>query len=214
MRPIYTTSSASVRSDSRQGSVSTECVQRQGFISLVHYKFSSVSFLTTIHLVCCNTSYSHNTKKSFSSIALLSFGSFYDCTLANEADNRIANSETSITRTGFKFITRHYGFILKNNESNIRLFADNCIIYRKIKDSSDIDKLQTDLNRLGEWAVEKEIKVNPGKSKAVSFTKARVKERIRYYFGDQLIAETSSFKYLGIIIRSDLNWADHINYTL
>jgi hypothetical protein len=31
---------------------------------------------------------------------------------------------------------------------------------------------------------------------------------------DQLIPELSSFKYLGIIIRSDLNWADHVNYTL
>jgi hypothetical protein len=41
-----------------------------------------------------------------------------------------------------------------------------------------------------------------------------VKERIRYYFGDQLILEANSFKYLGIIIRSDLNWADHVNYTL
>jgi len=29
------------------------------------------------------------------------------------------------------------------------------------------------------------MNINPGKSKAVSFTKARVKERIRYYFGDQ-----------------------------
>ena len=58
------------------------------------------------------------------------------------------------------------------------------------------------------------MKINPGKSKAVSFTKARVKERISYYFGDQLISEASSFKYLGIIIRSDLNWADRVNYTL
>ena len=58
------------------------------------------------------------------------------------------------------------------------------------------------------------MKINPGKSKAVSFTKTRVKERIRYYFGDQLIPEASSFKYLGIIIRSDLNWADHVNCTL
>ena len=72
-------------------------------------------------------------------------------------------------------------------------------------DSSGIDKLQKDLNRLGELAVESEMKINPGKIKAVSFTKARVKERIRYYFGDQLIPETSSFKYLGISIRSDLN---------
>jgi hypothetical protein len=63
-----------------------------------------------------------------------------------------------------------------NIESNIRLFADDCIIYRKITDSSDIDKLKTDLNRLGEWAVENEMRINPDKSKAVSFTKARTKE--------------------------------------
>jgi len=80
--------------------------------------------------------------------------------------------------------------------------------------SSDIAKLQTDLNRLREWAVENEMQINPGKSNAVSFTNAKVKERIRNYFGDQLIAEKSSFKYLGLIIRSDINWADHVNYTL
>ena len=28
------------------------------------------------------------------------------------------------------------------------------------------------------------------------------------------MAEASSFKYLGIIISSELNWADHVNYTL
>jgi len=71
-----------------------------------------------------------------------------------------------------------------------------------------------DLNRLGEWAVENEMKINPRKSQAISFTKARVKERIRYYFGDELIPEASSIEYLGIIIRSDLNWADRVTYTL
>jgi len=58
------------------------------------------------------------------------------------------------------------------------------------------------------------MKINPSQSKAVSFTKARAKEQKRYYFGDQLVLEASSFKYLGIIICSDLNWADHVNYTL
>jgi hypothetical protein len=104
--------------------------------------------------------------------------------------------------------------IWRNTECNIRLFADDCIIYRKINDRSDIDKLQKDLNKLGEWALENEMKINPGKSKAVSFTKATVKERIRHYIGHRLIPETNSFKCLGIIIRSDLNWADRVNYTL
>jgi len=54
------------------------------------------------------------------------------------------------------------------------------------------------------------MKINPSKSKLVGFTKGREK----YYFGDQLIPEASSFKYFGVIIRSDLNWTDHVNYTL
>ena len=102
--------------------------------------------------------------------------------------------------------------IWRNNESNIRLFANDCIIYRKITNSRVIEKLQKDLNSLGEWAVENEMKINPDKSKTVSFTKARVKERLM--FGEKLIPEASSFKYLGIIMRNDLNWADHVNYTL
>ena len=63
-------------------------------------------------------------------------------------------------------------------------------------DSGGIDKLLTDRNRLREWAVENEMKINPGKSKAVSLAKAKLKERIRYYFVDQLIPEASSFKYV------------------
>ena len=62
--------------------------------------------------------------------------------------------------------------------------------------------------------VENEIKINPRKIKAVNFTKGGVNEGIWYYFRDQLIQEASNFTYLGIIIRSDLNWTDHMNYTL
>ena len=55
--------------------------------------------------------------------------------------------------------------IWRNTESNIWLFTDDYIIYRKIRDSSDIDNLQTDLNRLGERAVGNKMKINPGKIK-------------------------------------------------
>jgi hypothetical protein len=66
--------------------------------------------------------------------------------------------------------------------------ADDCMIYRKILDSSDTGKLQTDLNKLGEWAVKNEMKLNPEKSKAVG----SVKDRLTYYFGDKLIREVKT----------------------
>jgi len=58
------------------------------------------------------------------------------------------------------------------------------------------------------------MKINPNKSKALSFTRARVKDPLNYSLGDQKIPEASCCKYLGIIIRTDLNWADQVNYTV
>ena len=45
--------------------------------------------------------------------------------------------------------------IWRNIDSSIRLFTDDCIIYRKITSKNDVEKLQKDVDTLGEWAVEK-----------------------------------------------------------
>ena len=58
------------------------------------------------------------------------------------------------------------------------------------------------------------IKINPSKCKAVSFPRVRVNDPLNYTLRDQLIREVSSCKYLGKILRSDLSWADHVNYTV
>jgi hypothetical protein len=70
--------------------------------------------------------------------------------------------------------------IWRNIGSTIRLFADNCIIYKKIINNEDIEDLQKYLNRLGDWAAETEMKINPSKCKAVHFTRARVKDPLNY----------------------------------
>ena len=48
----------------------------------------------------------------------------------------------------------------RNIKSTIRLFADDCTIYRKIINKEDIEKLQKDLDRLEEWALENAMKIN------------------------------------------------------
>jgi hypothetical protein len=104
--------------------------------------------------------------------------------------------------------------IWRNMESTIRLFADDCVIYRKIIISEDMDKLQKDLDRLGEWATENEMRINPIKSKAVRFTNSKAKVPLNYSLMGKVIPQTSSCKYLGIIRCSDLSWADQVNYTV
>jgi hypothetical protein len=75
-----------------------------------------------------------------------------------------------------------------------------------------MENLQKDLDRLWDWAVENKTKINPSKSKAIRFTRARVKDPLNYSLMGTLIPEANSCTYLGIILRSDLRWADQDNY--
>ena len=78
---------------------------------------------------------------------------------------------------------------------------------------NNIEILQKDLDTLGELAVENRLKMNPSKSKAVRFMRAWFKIPQGYSRGEQKIAEASGCKYLGMILWSDLNWVDQVNYT-
>jgi len=104
--------------------------------------------------------------------------------------------------------------IWRNIESKTGLFADDCIIYRKILNTKDVEKLQTNLDRLGDWMERNGMKINPNKSKALSFSRAWVRDPLNYSLGDQKSPEASCCKYLGIIIRNDLSWVDQVNYTV
>ena len=77
--------------------------------------------------------------------------------------------------------------IWRNIGLTIRLFADDCVVCRKIINNEGIENLQKDLDRVGEWATENEMKINPSKCKAVLLTRARVKDPLNYTLGDQLI---------------------------
>jgi hypothetical protein len=70
--------------------------------------------------------------------------------------------------------------IWRNMASTIRLFADDSVVYRKIINNEDLEILHSDLDRLGEWAVENAMKINPNVSKAVCFTRGRTKDPLNY----------------------------------
>jgi hypothetical protein len=71
----------------------------------------------------------------------------------------------------------------RNIDSNISLFADDCVIHRKIIHSRIIDIVQTDLNRLWKSVIEHEMWIKPGKSRPVISTNGKGKESIGYILG-------------------------------
>ena len=63
-------------------------------------------------------------------------------------------------------------------ESEIRLFADDCVCYREIKDEEDTMKLQRDIDRLGSWARKWGMRFQPVKCNMMQLTRKRIKLHI------------------------------------
>jgi len=77
----------------------------------------------------------------------------------------------------------------------IRLFADDCIIYRKNTNK----KTQKSCRRI--WTPWRNVmEINPSKSTAIRFMTAQVKNPLGYSPSNQKILEASSCKYLRIIL--------------
>jgi hypothetical protein len=66
-------------------------------------------------------------------------------------------------------------------------FLPMTVIYRKVTNIVYMEILSEVVDRLGVWAVENAMKINPSKSKAVRFTGARVKDPLNYSLMDTLI---------------------------
>jgi hypothetical protein len=69
--------------------------------------------------------------------------------------------------------------IWRNCEPTNKLPVNDQIIYGKIMNGNDIDMFQIAIDRLGQWTVEYAMEINPGKSKAINFTRILVKNSHR-----------------------------------
>ncbi len=104
---------------------------------------------------------------------------------------------------------------LPNNiSSEVRLFADDCVMYRPIHDNSDVARLQSDLDNLNKWQSDWQMQFNASKCFTLKLSHSRKKSLHQYKLGHSVLQETNSHSYLGINITSDLKWDNHINHTI
>ena len=104
----------------------------------------------------------------------------------------------------------HINDIMSDIESEIRLFADDCVCYREIKDIEDTLKLQKDIDRLGIWARKWGMRFQPVKCNMMQLTKKHNKIQASYTLEGTVLENVESIKYLGVTITSDLKWNSHI----
>lgn len=97
-----------------------------------------------------------------------------------------------------------------NVSSNIRLFADDCVLYRPITNSIDSSSLQDDLLKIQAWCNQWYMSLNVSKCSHVSFHRRRNYVAPSYSLNNNTLTQCKTFKYLGVHISSDLSWAHHI----
>ncbi|MES9950854.1 MAG: reverse transcriptase family protein, partial [Candidatus Thiodiazotropha sp.] len=66
--------------------------------------------------------------------------------------------------------------IMADIDSEIRLFADDCVCYRQIYSKEDTLKLQKDIDRLGSWARRWGMRFQPVKCNMMQLTRKRIKK--------------------------------------
>ena len=59
----------------------------------------------------------------------------------------------------------------ENIRSSVRLFADDCVLYRNIESPTDCQFLQDDLDRLAQWEADWQMKFNVAKCHSMRVTR-------------------------------------------
>ena len=102
--------------------------------------------------------------------------------------------------------------IVSNITSSIRLFSDDCVLYRQVSSDGDRKALQDDLCRLTDWEQKWQMSFNTKKfycmhigrliTRATNFT---------YQMNGQTLETVTQYPYLGVTISDDLRWNLHVD---
>ena len=101
----------------------------------------------------------------------------------------------------------------KRVRSQVRLFADDCLLYRKIKTFQDQLALQQDLTALKDWAHTWGMKFNATKCYLMSITTYTTPLHYRYTLDNHILKQVTKNPYLGVLISDNGKWNNHIDKT-
>lgn len=94
--------------------------------------------------------------------------------------------------------------------SSIRLFADDCVVYKKISHHNDTIELQNDLTIIHDWCTKWKMTLNITKCVHLSFTKKKKPIQSQYHLNNVLLKQGSTYKYLGVLLSSECSWKPQV----
>ena len=93
--------------------------------------------------------------------------------------------------------------------SCIRLFADDALIYRQIKDQTDCTSLQQDLDEVCGWANTWQMRFNVSKCETASIHRSKSPPHT-YNMNHIPLKQVTAFKYLGVTFTDNLSFDTHV----
>ena len=98
-------------------------------------------------------------------------------------------------------------------DSQARLFADDCLLFRQIDSLHDSNRLQEDLSALEKWESDWQMSLHPQKCTTIRVTSKKRSLNTNYQLHGHTLEVVEGGKYLGIHISSDLSWREHVRQT-
>lgn len=92
----------------------------------------------------------------------------------------------------------------------IRLFADDCVLYREINCPSDQTELNNNLTNISKWCSMWGMMLNTDKCVYMQLTRKERPLKHAYKIESDSLKEVTSYKYLGLTITNTLSWNLHI----
>ena len=99
-----------------------------------------------------------------------------------------------------------------SENTTVRLFADDCKLYRRIQTHEDSSQLQEDLNSLQKWEQDWLMSFNSKKCQVLRIARKKTPVICNYVIGNHTLDSPDTTKYLGVHLSRDLSWNNHINY--
>ena len=88
------------------------------------------------------------------------------------------------------------------------------LLYKPVKSIEDIHHLQMDIDTISDWVNCNNLTLNPTKCKTMVISRKRnsVKPHAQFTLNSSPLEQVETFKYLGILLSSDLSWSSHIDF--
>ena len=95
----------------------------------------------------------------------------------------------------------------------IKLFADDCLLFRKIDSLSDAERLENDLQSIVEWSKTWHMSFNVTKCHTLKVFKKKNPIQFQYTMNNVQVSEVDHHPYLGVELEQNMSWSQHITDT-